>query len=111
MKIVAHLKKYQVNAFRLQLIADEMWDQRDLTVMMDCERPGNPSPEDFSRVGPLQRVHSIWYGAKFPGRHRQNISVWNEDDDIPSTYIPSNSNGIDGPFPCTKVLQRCVGYV
>lgn len=34
----------------------ELYDQRDLTVMMDCELPGNPSPEEFMRLGPLQKV-------------------------------------------------------
>jgi hypothetical protein len=31
-------------------------DQRDLTVMMDCEFPGDPLPEEFTRIGPLQKV-------------------------------------------------------
>lgn len=45
------------SARKVGLIVDQLWDQRDLTVMTNCELPGNPSPEDFTRPGPLQRVH------------------------------------------------------
>jgi len=38
---------------------DDLYDQRDLTVMMDCELPGNPLPEEFTRLGPLQKAFSI----------------------------------------------------
>lgn len=41
------------------LIVEQLWDQRDITVMMDCELPGSPSPEEFTRIGPLQGVRFI----------------------------------------------------
>jgi len=40
----------------LEEVDQELWDQRDLTVMTDCELPGDPSPEEFTRIGPLERV-------------------------------------------------------
>jgi N-acetyltransferase B complex (NatB) non catalytic subunit len=40
----------------LDAVPSELYDQRDLTVMMDCELPGNPLPEEFTRIGPLQKV-------------------------------------------------------
>jgi len=43
----------------LEEIDEELWDQRDLTVMTDCELPGLPSPEEFTRFGPLERVQSF----------------------------------------------------
>jgi len=39
---------------------DELYDQRDLAVMMDCELPGNQSPDEFTSLGPLQKVISLW---------------------------------------------------
>jgi N-terminal acetyltransferase B complex non-catalytic subunit len=43
----------------LDEIDEELWDQRDLTVMTDCELPGHPSLEEFTRIGPLERVQSF----------------------------------------------------
>ena len=46
---------------------DEFYDNRDLTVMMDCEFPGNPSPEEFTRLGPLQKVRLSYLYADDKG--------------------------------------------
>ena len=43
----------------MELIVDELFDQRDLTVMTNCELPVNSSPEVFTRVGPFQKVQSL----------------------------------------------------
>jgi hypothetical protein len=37
-------------------MADVLYDQRDLTVMMYCEMRGRPTPEDFTGLGPFQGV-------------------------------------------------------
>lgn len=43
-------------SYVLVVIIEELYDQRDVTVFMDCELPGNPSPEEFTRIWPLQKV-------------------------------------------------------
>ena len=45
------------------LLLDTLCDQRDLTVMMDCEFPGNPIPEEFTRFGPLPKSTATKFWA------------------------------------------------
>ena len=45
--------------FVMQLTIDELSDQRDVDVMMNCELPENPTPEEFTRIGPLQKQTAV----------------------------------------------------
>jgi N-acetyltransferase B complex (NatB) non catalytic subunit len=51
------------NVSRFESISEDLWDQRDLKLMMNCEIK-NESPENFTRIGPIQGVYTLFIKKK-----------------------------------------------